>query len=214
MPPDEALVAAEALNPSMASCILDLYRSATKVQDAARLRRHREAGHGHRAEETHSSTARAQAIGKKAGARVTDLSGPAIGGCSKTPSVVPRCSRVLEEPRRQSGRGGREHRARPQGESDCGLEARRRSATPPATTPRCRWRRSPASDDLTDRIGLPHRRERGRAHIRLDHRDDPGGVERVLQRPASLVEQEADRREEKATGETEDGETDDLHGHQ
>ena len=34
MPQDDALVAAEALNPSMASCILDLYRSATKVQDA------------------------------------------------------------------------------------------------------------------------------------------------------------------------------------
>ena len=33
MPEDDALVAAEALNPSMASCILDLYRSATKVQD-------------------------------------------------------------------------------------------------------------------------------------------------------------------------------------
>jgi pimeloyl-ACP methyl ester carboxylesterase len=34
MPQADALVAAEALNPSMASCILDLYRSATKVQDA------------------------------------------------------------------------------------------------------------------------------------------------------------------------------------
>jgi pimeloyl-ACP methyl ester carboxylesterase len=34
MPPDDALKAAQALNPSMASCILDLYRSATKVQDA------------------------------------------------------------------------------------------------------------------------------------------------------------------------------------
>ena len=34
MPHDDALVAAEALTPSMASCILDLYRSATKVQDA------------------------------------------------------------------------------------------------------------------------------------------------------------------------------------
>ncbi len=34
MPEADALLAAEALNPSMASSILDLYRSATKVQDA------------------------------------------------------------------------------------------------------------------------------------------------------------------------------------
>ena len=34
MPHDDALVAAEAINASMASCILDLYRSATRVQDA------------------------------------------------------------------------------------------------------------------------------------------------------------------------------------
>ena len=52
MPPDEALVAAEALNPSMASCILDLYRSATKVQDAwgPDFVDIAEARHGHRAE--------------------------------------------------------------------------------------------------------------------------------------------------------------------
>ena len=75
---DDALVAAEALNPSMASCILDLYRSATKVQDAwgpdfvdipkpgmviVPL------------EDAFLNADGAKSAAKKAGARVTELSG-------------------------------------------------------------------------------------------------------------------------------------------
>ncbi len=78
MPEDDALVAAEALNPSMASCILDLYRSATKVQDAwgpdfvdipkpgmviVPL------------EDAFLNADGAKSAAKKAGARVTELSG-------------------------------------------------------------------------------------------------------------------------------------------
>ena len=78
MPPDEALVAAEALNPSMASCILDLYRSATKVQDAWGPDFVDIAKPGMvivPSEDAFLDGEGARRSAKKAGARVTDLSG-------------------------------------------------------------------------------------------------------------------------------------------
>jgi pimeloyl-ACP methyl ester carboxylesterase len=78
MPPDEALVAAEALNPSMASCILDLYRSATKVQDAWGPDFVDIAKPGMvivPSEDAFLDGEGARRSAKKAGARVSDLSG-------------------------------------------------------------------------------------------------------------------------------------------
>ena len=98
MPEDDALVAAEALNASMAACILDLYRSATKVQDAwgPGLRRHPEAGDGHRPERGRVLERRwCAALGGEGGsAGRPSCPGSATGGCSKTPSGAPQ---LLEE---------------------------------------------------------------------------------------------------------------------
>ena len=201
----------------MASCILDLYRSATKVQDAwgpdfvdipkpgmvivpsrgcIPRRRGREALSG-QGRGSRDRAVRARPLVDAPRPRPRCRGPRGVLGERLTARRVAALGSVA------SGREGEADRGRLERGAGQQRRLQRHRGTDRAD------RR--ASDDLTDRIGLAHGGERGRADIGLDHRDDPRAVERALQRSAAGIEEVADRREEEAAGETEDHETDDLH---
>ena len=191
VPEAEAIKAAEAITPSMASCILDLYRSATKVQDAwgpdfvdipkpgmvivpsddAFLNAdgaRRSAQAGGRADR-----------GARRGRSLVDAPGP--GSRGPRPRAV-LGQRLSQAPRRS---GASRPAATTSATAGAWIAAPVSNAALQRHDRADRADRRPA-DDLTDRVGLAHRRQRRRPHLGFDQRDDPRAVERALQRPRSV----------------------------